>query len=86
MISNLGIKKPQVINENLRTQLKNEKLATRTRQIRVEELEQWVKGLGENPRDEASLQPLIKTKDIEICTLKKRLNIPGIDHVQTPKL
>jgi hypothetical protein len=31
MIENLGIKKLQVINEKLRTQLKNEKLANRTR-------------------------------------------------------
>jgi hypothetical protein len=31
MISNLGIKKLQVINEKLMTQLKNEKLATRTK-------------------------------------------------------
>jgi hypothetical protein len=42
--------------------------------------------LGENPRDEASIQALIKTKDTKIQALKKRLNIPGIDHVQTPEL
>jgi hypothetical protein len=42
--------------------------------------------LGENPRDEASIHALIKTKDKEIQALKKRINIPGIDHVQTPKL
>jgi hypothetical protein len=39
LIANLGIKNLQTINEKLRNQLKNEKLATRTRQIRVEELE-----------------------------------------------
>jgi hypothetical protein len=46
MIANLGIKKLQVINENLRTQLKNETLATRTRQIRVEE----IGTMGNGPR------------------------------------
>jgi hypothetical protein len=66
MISNLGIKKLQVINEKLRTQLKNENLATRTKQIRVEEPGKWVMDLGPNPRDEASIQELIKTKDTEI--------------------
>jgi hypothetical protein len=86
MIVNLGIKKLQVINEKLRTQLKNENLATRTRQIRVEELEQWITDLGVNPRDEASVQALIKTKYKDIQVLKKKHNIPGIDHVQTSKL
>jgi hypothetical protein len=62
MIANLGIKKLQVINEKLRTQLKNEKLATRTKKIRVEELEQWIIELGANPKDEASVQALIKKK------------------------
>jgi hypothetical protein len=42
--------------------------------------------LGANPRDEAFVQALIKTKDTKIQALKKRLNIPGIDHVQTPEL
>jgi hypothetical protein len=42
MIANLGIKKLQAINDKLMTQLKNEKLATKTRRIRVEELEQWI--------------------------------------------
>jgi hypothetical protein len=73
MIANLGIKKLQAINDKLKTQLKNEKLATRTRQIRVEELEQWIIELGANPKDEASIQALIKTKDKEIQVLKKSL-------------
>jgi hypothetical protein len=83
MIVNLGIKKLQVINEKLRNQLKNEKLANRTRKIRVEELEQWVMDLGANPQDVASVQALVKTKDTEIQALKNRLKIPGIEHVQT---
>jgi hypothetical protein len=86
MIANLGIKKLQAINDKLKTQLKNEKLATRTRQIRVEELEQWIIELGTNPKDDASIQALMKTKDKEIQVLKQKLKIPGIDHVQTPEL
>jgi len=76
MISNIGIKKLQVINEKLRPQIKNEKLATRIRKIRLEELEQWVMDLGANPRDEAFIQALIKTKDMKIHAVKKRINIP----------
>jgi len=68
------------------TQLKNEKLATRTKKIRVEELEQWIIDLGVNPRDEAFVQALMKTKDKDIQVLKKNLNILGIDHVQTLEL
>jgi hypothetical protein len=43
--------------------------------MRVEELEQWVMDLGANPKDEAYVQALIKTKDTEIQALKKRLKI-----------
>jgi hypothetical protein len=42
--------------------------------------------LGENPQDASSVQALMKTKDIEILELNKRLNIPRIDHVQTSDL
>jgi hypothetical protein len=76
MIANLGIKKLQAINDKLRTQLNNEKLATRTRKIRVEELEQWIIELGANPKDEASVHALIKTKDKEIQVLKKNIKHP----------
>jgi hypothetical protein len=86
LIENLGIKKLQALNEKLRTQLKNEKLGNRSRQTRIEELEKWIIELGANPRDEASIQALINTKDKEIQVLKKKLNIPGIEHVQTPEL
>jgi hypothetical protein len=86
MIATLGIKKLQAINENIREQLKNEKLANKTKQIRVEELEQWVMDLGDNPQDVAYVQALMKTKDTKIEALKKRLKIPGLEHVQTLEL
>jgi hypothetical protein len=86
MIASLGNKKLQTINDKLRTQLKNQKLATRTRQIRVEELEKWIIELGVSPKDKAFVQALIKSKDKEIQVLKQKLKIPGIDHVQTPEL
>jgi hypothetical protein len=50
----------------------------------MEDLEQWVVNLGANPKDVASVQALMKTKDTEIQALKKKLKIPRIDHVQTP--
>ena len=40
MVDNLGIKKLQVINFNLKNQHNNEKLANRTSMMRAEELEQ----------------------------------------------
>ena len=66
LIANIGIKKLQVIYDKLRTQLKNENLATRTRHIRVEEVEKWIIELWANPKDDASIQALIKSKDKEI--------------------
>jgi hypothetical protein len=55
MISNIGINKIQAINDKLRTQMKNEKLATITRHIRVEELEKWTIELGKNPKDDTPI-------------------------------
>jgi hypothetical protein len=46
MIDFLGIKKIQTINEKIRNQLKQEKIANRSKHVRVEELEQWVIDLG----------------------------------------
>jgi hypothetical protein len=66
MITNLGIKKLQVINYKLRNHLKNAKLANRTRKMRVEKMEQWMMDLGYNPKYEAYVQDLIKTKDKKI--------------------
>jgi hypothetical protein len=86
IISTLGIKKMQTINEKIGNQLKNEKLYNRTKHMGVEELEQWVMDLGENPWDVASVKALIKTKDTKIQALNKRFNIHGIDHVQTQEL
>jgi hypothetical protein len=80
----IGITKLQAQNEKLITQLKNEKLGNRTKKIRVEELEQWVMDMGANPQDVAFVHSLVKTKDIDIQELKKRLNIHGIEHVETP--
>jgi len=63
MIYNLGIKKMQVIYGNIKNQRKNEKLGNRTRQIIVEELQQWVMYLGSNPQDTTYLQDLMKNKE-----------------------
>jgi len=52
----------------------------------VEELEQWIIKLGDNPKYEAFVQALIKKKYKEIQVLKQTLKIPGIDHVHTLEL
>jgi hypothetical protein len=86
MIANIGIKKLQAINDKLITHLKNENLATRTKQIRVDELEQWIIELGKNTKDDAPIQAQVKTKYKEIQVLKKKLKILWIDHVHTLEL
>jgi hypothetical protein len=39
--------------------------------------------LGAYPKDAASVQDLIPTRDKEIEVLKKKLEIPIVDHVKT---
>jgi HPt (histidine-containing phosphotransfer) domain-containing protein len=73
MLVSLGMKKLQTMNEKIQNQLKQEKISKQTKQMRVEELEQWVIELGANPKYIASIQALMKTKDIEIQSLKKNL-------------
>jgi len=56
-----------VINDKLGKQLKKNKLANKTRQMRVLQLEQWVMGLGDNLKDEACVQTLIKKGHRDPC-------------------
>jgi len=42
--------------------------------------------MGSSPRYEESIQTLINTKEREIQVLKKNINIPGIENVQTLEL
>jgi hypothetical protein len=74
------------MNGNIQNQWKQENLKNGTKEMRIEELENWVIGLGENPEDVEFIQALIKTKENEIRKLNKNLNILGIDHVQTLEL
>jgi predicted aldo/keto reductase-like oxidoreductase len=61
-------------------------LASKTRQIRAQDLEQWIIELGGNSKYEAPIQAPMKKKDKEIQVLKQKLKILGIDHVQIPEL
>jgi hypothetical protein len=67
-------------------QLKQEKLATNAKQIQVIELEKNIVSLSENPKNIVVVEDLIKQKNNQIKVLKKKLNVPNIQHVQATKL
>jgi hypothetical protein len=55
-------------------------------QTRIVELEKNIIALGINPKDPIYMGELVKQKDTEIKVLRKRLNLPEAQHVQTPEL
>lgn len=74
------------IANKIENQWKQEKVVKRKKQIRINELEQWIIVLGLDPNDANFLQALIKSKNIEIQVLKKKLKMLYFDHVQALKL
>jgi hypothetical protein len=67
-------------------QLKQEKISTKENQTKIVELEKKIIALGIDPKDPTAMGELVKQKDTKIKVLRKRLNLPKSQHVQTPKL
>ena len=67
-------------------QLKRERVATKSNRIQINELERKIISLGEDPKNLTIVEDLIKEKGNEIKILKKKLNVPNIQHVHTPEL
>jgi hypothetical protein len=66
--------------------LKQERVATKANRIQINELERKIISLGEDPKNMTVVGDLIKEKDNEINILKKKINVPDVQHVQTPEL
>jgi hypothetical protein len=84
--ASLGMKKLHNMSNKIKEQLRLEKLLTRTKQMRIEELENMMLKLRDDSKDIEPMQDLINTKNTEILTLKQQLNLTNVDHVQTPEL
>jgi hypothetical protein len=67
-------------------QLTQERVATKANRIQINELERKIISLGEDPKNMTIVGDLIKEKDNEIKILKKKINVPDVQHVQTPEL
>jgi hypothetical protein len=82
----LGMNKLQKVNNQLKEQLRQEKVLTRTKQIRIDDLMKKLLRLRDNSKDEEPMQQIMSSKDNEILILKKKLHLTDLDHVQTPEL
>jgi hypothetical protein len=67
-------------------QLKSERVATKANRIHINELERKIISLGEDPKNMTIVGDLIKHKDNEIKVLKKKINVPNVQDVQTLEL
>jgi hypothetical protein len=66
--------------------LTQERVATKANRIHINELERKIISLGADPKNPTVVGDLIKEKDNKINILKKNLNVPDVQHVQTPEL
>jgi hypothetical protein len=64
--------------------LKQERVATKSNRININELERNITSLWVDPKNLNVVRDLIKEKDNEIDILNKMLNVPDAQHVQTP--
>ena len=49
-------------------------------------MEEIIIGLGHNPKDVKGIESLIKKKDDDIATLRKKLKLPASRHPQTAEI
>ena len=67
-------------------QFKHERVITRSRYLRVKEMEQKVLQFGKNPQDYSRVKQIMDEKNKEITALKRKLKDLKSYQVQTPKL
>jgi len=72
--------------KNTNTQLDLEKLSSLAKDNRIKTLEEIIIDLGHDPRDPKGVRALMKKKDDDIATLRKRLRLPPTKHPQTVEL
>jgi len=72
--------------KNTNTQLDLEKMSSQAKDNRIKTLEEIIIDLGLDPKDPKGVRALMKKKDVDIATLKKRLRLPPTEHPQTAEL
>jgi hypothetical protein len=66
---------------NIDKKLKQEKLATKAKQNQITKLEKKIVVVSAHPKNSIFAWDLIEKNDNEIKVLKKKLNVPDIQHV-----
>jgi len=62
-------------------QLMQKRVATKANRLQINELERKIISLGEDPKNLTIVGDLIKEMDNEINILKRKLNVPNVQHV-----
>ena len=81
-----GANKMQDALFEMEKQLKHERVITRSRYLRVKEMEQKVLQLGKNPQDYSHVKQIMDEKNKEITALKRKLKYFEAYPVQTREL
>jgi len=77
----LGMKKLQMVNSQLKEQLRLENLLTRTKEIRIDDLQKKLLRLRKNSKDEEPMKKIMRSKDNGIIILNKKVHLTNLDHV-----
>ena len=82
----MRINKLQILVDKLEVQLKHEKFENKANAIQIKKLQADVISLGNERDNSQAIKILLEEKDNALQVLKKRLNIPSTEHVQSSKL
>ena len=72
--------------KNINIQLDLERMSSTTKDNGIKTLEDIIIDLGHDPKDPKGVRALMKKKDDDIASLRKRLRLPPTEHPQTAEL
>ena len=80
------INKLQILVDKLEIQLKHEKIENKANAIQIKKLQADVVSSGNERDNTQAVRRMLEEKDNALQVLKKKLKIPGAEHVQSSEL
>ena len=82
----MRINKLQILVDKLEVQLKHEKVENKANSIQIKKIQAYIISLGNEKDNTQAIRRMLEEKDNALQVLKKKLNIPSIEDVQSSEL